>query len=154
MRVRLVSPGNRMPAWIEEGFGTYQSRIRGRVHLELKELPLAARGKRSLLAVEDEGQRMLAAVGSGDRIVALDERGRNWSTRDLATRMEDWLMDARDVSLLVGGPDGLSAACRDAAVETWSLSRMTLPHGLVRVIVAEQLYRAWSILENHPYHRD
>lgn len=154
MRIRLVSPGNRMPAWIDDGFRSYQSRVRGRVQLELRDLPLATGGKRSVRAIEDEGQRMLAAVGDGDRIIALDERGKPWSTRDLATRMENWLMEGRNVSLLVGGPDGLSAACRDAAEATWSLSGMTLPHGLVRVIVAEQVYRAWSILEHHPYHRD
>jgi 23S rRNA (pseudouridine1915-N3)-methyltransferase len=100
-----------------------------------------------------EGERLLAAAPSGSRLIALDERGEFWSTAELADRLADWLREGRDLSLLVGGPEGLDAGCRDRAERLWSLSRLTLPHPLVRVVVAEQLYRAWSLLHHHPYHR-
>lgn len=156
MRIRLLSPGGRMPEWISAGFETYRKRLRGSMQLELVELPLANRkgGRNSGECKEEEGRRILQVAGDRDHLVALDERGASWSTRKLAARMEHWLMDGRDLSLLMGGPDGLSAECRKAAAEQWSLSALTLPHGLVRIVVAEQLYRAQSILENHPYHRD
>lgn len=145
-----------MPGWISEGFETYRKRLRGPLHLELIEVPLANRkgARNSEECKAEEGRRMLHLAGSRDRLVVLDERGSAWTTRKLASRMEDWLMDGRDVALLMGGPDGLSAECLAAAAEKWSLSALTLPHGMVRILVAEQLYRAHSILENHPYHRD
>ncbi len=97
---------------------------------------------------------MRAAVPRGARVVALDERGAQWTTRQLAGRLESWLQGGQDVALLVGGPDGLSPGCRDGAHELWSLSPLTLPHALVRIVVAEQIYRAWSMLRGHPYHRE
>lgn len=97
---------------------------------------------------------MLAAVGKGDRIVTLEVTGKPWSTSQLAGRLADWQMAGRDISLLVGGPEGLASACVDAADERWSLSALTLPHPLVRVLLAESLYRAWSVNANHPYHRE
>lgn len=145
-----------MPRWVDEGFESYRKRLRGRVTLELVEIPLATRkgGRNSRDCKAEEGARLLEAAGTRDRIVILDERGAGWSTRDLSKRLERWLMDGRNVSILMGGPDGLSAACLNTSREQWSLSAMTLPHGMVRVLVAEQLYRALSILENHPYHRE
>lgn len=104
--------------------------------------------------VEREGEAMLKRVAKGARIVALDERGQSLSTRELAALLEDWLGDGRHVSLLIGGPDGLSPACKKAAQTRWSLSPLTLPHGLVRILVAEQIYRAWTVIQGHPYHRD
>lgn len=156
MRIRLLSPGQRMPDWINQGFDAYQKRLRGAVRLELVELPLASRsgGRNSADCKVEEGRRMLQQAGDRDRLVALDERGASWTTRKLSSRLQDWMMDGRDVALMVGGPDGLSADCLAAATEKWSLSPLTLPHGMVRILVAEQLYRAQSILENHPYHRD
>ena len=97
---------------------------------------------------------MLAAVGKGDRIVTLEVTGKSWTTPQLASRLEHWLMDGRDISLLVGGPEGLAPECVAAADERWSLSALTLPHPLVRVVIAESLYRAWSVTANHPYHRE
>jgi 23S rRNA (pseudouridine1915-N3)-methyltransferase len=103
--------------------------------------------------VRAEGERLLAAVPAGSRLIALDERGELWSTAELADRLAGWLREGCDASLLIGGPEGLDAACRARAERLWSLSRLTLPHPLVRVVVAEQIYRAWSLLHRHPYHR-
>src|SRR5687768_18291320 len=103
--------------------------------------------------MQDEGERMLAQVAAGAHVVALLENGKPWSTKELAAKLESWMQRGVPVALLVGGPDGLSPACTGRANERWSLSNLTLPHGLVRVIAAEALYRAWSLLENHPYHR-
>lgn len=156
MRIRLLSPGGKMPGWISEGFETYRKRLRSPLQLELVELPLANRkgGRNSEECKAEEGRRMLQLAGDRDHLVVLDERGASWTTRKLASRVEHWLMDGRDIALLMGGPDGLSAECLQAASEKWSLSALTLPHGLVRIVVAEQLYRAQSILHHHPYHRD
>lgn len=121
----------------------------------LTEVPSGRRtkGADSHRALQTEGRRMLAAIPSGAWVVALDERGQQWSSAELSERLVDWQQRGRDVAMLVGGPDGLASCCRERAHVTWALSRLTLPHALVRVVVAEQLYRAWSILANHPYHR-
>lgn len=144
-----------MPAWVTEGYGEYAKRLPRECSLVLKEIPLAKRQKGSNVArlVADEGQRMLAAVAEGSRVVALDVAGKPRSTEDLAATLEHWLGAGRDVSLLVGGPDGLAPTCLQRADESWSLSPLTLPHPLVRILLAEQIYRAWSIVQNHPYHR-
>jgi 23S rRNA (pseudouridine1915-N3)-methyltransferase len=122
----------------------------------LEEVPVAKRsaGSDVVRLVEREGEAMLKRVAKGARIVALDEHGKSYTTRALARMLEDWLGDGRNVSLLIGGPDGLSRACKDAAKTHWSLSPLTLPHGLARILVAEQLYRAWTVVQGHPYHRD
>jgi len=123
--------------------------------LELLEIPLGrrARGIPVERAVESEGERILAAIKPGDRVVALEVTARQFTTEALAEYLENWMGEGRDVCLLVGGPDGLAPACLNRADMSWSLSRLTLPHGLVRVMLAEQLYRAWSLMKGHPYHR-
>jgi 23S rRNA (pseudouridine1915-N3)-methyltransferase len=155
LHIHLIAVGTRMPAWVTEGYGEYAKRVPRECSLVLKEIPLAKRQKGSDIArlVADEGQRMLAAVGEGSRVVALDVAGKPRSTEDLAVALQNWLGSGRDVSLLVGGPDGLAPACLQRADERWSLSPLTLPHPLVRILLAEQIYRAWSIVQNHPYHR-
>jgi 23S rRNA (pseudouridine1915-N3)-methyltransferase len=155
MRLVLVAASNRQPAWIDEGFAEYARRFRGGYALELKEIPLGRRAAKAPAgdAIEREGERMLAAVPAGARVVALDERGKLFATKDLAARLSDWQRLGAPVCFFIGGPDGLAPACLARAEERWSLSPLTLPHGLVRVIVAEALYRAWSVLEHHPYHR-
>lgn len=155
MQIQLVSVGNRMPAWVSEGYEEYAKRLPRECELRLKEIAPGKRGKNTDIprVIEDEGQRMLAAVSPGDRIVALDLGGREWSTPQLSEALARWLGDGRNVALLVGGPDGLSSACLARADERWCLSRLTFPHPLVRIVLAEQVYRAWSILHNHPYHR-
>lgn len=155
MRIRLIAASNRQPAWVVEGYREYARRLRGRCRLQLEELPLKRRTAAlpAERAVEEEGERMLAAVGAGDHVVALTDDGASWTTSELAARLEAWMMLGAPVCLFVGGPDGLSAQCVARADERWSLSRLTLPHGLVRVVAAEALYRAYTVVEGHPYHR-
>lgn len=155
MRIHLIAVGERMPAWVQQGYEEYAKRLPPECGLRLVEVAPGKRGKGFDLAraIQEEGERMLAAVPKGSLILALDERGKEWTTRELAEQLRGWLLGGRDAALLVGGPDGLASACRDRAEGIWSLSRLTLPHPLVRVVVAEQLYRAWSVLQNHPYHR-
>jgi len=155
LRLDLISASNRQPGWVDEGAEDYAKRLRGRCTLEIKTVPLARRTPTTPLerAIHDEGERMLALVPQGAHVVALLEAGKPWSTKDLSTKLEGWMQRGARVSFLVGGPDGLSPGCVARATERWALSNLTLPHGLVRVVVAEALYRAWCLLENHPYHR-
>lgn len=154
MKLRLIAVGERMPAWITAGFEDYAARMPRELRLELVEVPLALRGKNADLARarRAEGEKLLDRA-RGCRIVVLDERGESWSSTELAAGLRRWMQEGRDVALLVGGPDGHSAEVLEVAQERWSLSRLTLPHALVRVLIAEQLYRGWSLLANHPYHR-
>ncbi len=155
MQIHLIAVGTRMPGWVDEGYAEYARRLPRECSLKLVEIPLAQRSKSRPVAraVSEEGRRMEAAIGAGHRVVALDVEGRGWSTPQLAARLRDWMQDGRNVSLLVGGPDGLADNCLQAAEQRWSLSPLTLPHPLVRVLLAEQLYRAWSLNAGHPYHR-
>lgn len=155
MKIRLLAVGQKMPAWVTAGYEEYATRMPPECRLELFEIPLAQRAKNQPVerAVQQEGERMLGALGGTERLVALDVRGKAWSTGQLAEALERWLQDGRDVALAIGGPDGLSPDVLASAEQRWSLSPLTLPHPLVRVVLAEQLYRATSILKNHPYHR-
>ncbi|MFW5446537.1 MAG: 23S rRNA (pseudouridine(1915)-N(3))-methyltransferase RlmH, partial [Methylophagaceae bacterium] len=123
--------------------------------LHLHELAPAKRGKSGSAAqwMREEGERILAAIPNDHHVVALDVKGKTWSTEQLSQQLQNWQQDGRDVSLIVGGPDGLSEDCLKRANQTWSLSALTFPHPLVRIVMAEQLYRAWTVLQNHPYHR-
>jgi len=144
-----------MPRWVEDGFSDYAKRMPPECRITLVEIPAGRRGKHADLARlrRDEAARQLAAIPRGAHVVALEVDGRAWSTEQLAGQLDGWLRQGRDTALLVGGPEGLDPTARAAAAAAWSLSPLTLPHPLVRVLVAEQLYRAWSILQNHPYHR-
>jgi 23S rRNA (pseudouridine1915-N3)-methyltransferase len=159
MRVRLLSVGRRMPHWVHEGFREYARRLPTECALELTEIEPGRRPRGSASAAElerirnDEGERLLRIVAPRDRIIALDVRGTPWSTEQLADALAGWMRDGRDPVLLVGGADGLSDECLRRAERRWSLSPLTFPHQLVRVILAEQLYRAWSLINRHPYHR-
>jgi len=155
MKCHLIAVGRRMPDWVNAGYQVYARRLGGRLQLQLHEISPHRRSSRDSpeRAMQIEGERQLAAVPGGARVIALDEGGAAWSTRTLAGQLEQWLGGGQDVALLIGGADGLAPACLQAAETRWSLSALTLPHGLVRVVVAEQLYRAWSLLNNHPYHR-
>ncbi len=155
MQIRLIAVGTRMPAWVQQGFEEYAKRLPRECGLQLVEIPLGKRGKNADVqrAIEEEGQRMLAALPRDCRVIALEVNGKDWSTEQLAGELESWLGAGQDVALLVGGPDGLAESCRQRAVQTWSLSSLTLPHPLVRVVLAEQLYRAWTLYKGHPYHR-
>lgn len=144
-----------MPAWVEAGYSEYAQRMPPEARLELKEIAAGKRGKNADVAriLQDEGQRLQTAIPKNTHIVALDVKGKSFTTEQLASRLGEWMQSGQDIVLLVGGPEGLSVECRDLAHEHWSLSTLTFPHPLVRIIVAEQLYRAWSVLKNHPYHR-
>jgi 23S rRNA (pseudouridine1915-N3)-methyltransferase len=155
MQLTIAAIGQRMPAWVQTSWKEYARRFGRGVSLELKELPLARRSKNSDVAAlcQAEGEALLAAVPAGHRVIALDERGVQWSTAELAQQLELWMREERGVCFLVGGPDGLPDCCREQAQNVWALGRLTLPHPLVRTLLAEQLYRAWTITQNHPYHR-
>ncbi len=144
-----------MPQWVNAGYEDYARRLPPECRLELVAIPPGPRGRGGDVARARarEGERMLAAIPARAHVVALEVEGRPWTTPDLARSLEAWLQQGRDVALLVGGPDGLDECCRARADEARSLSPLTLPHGLVRVLVAEQIYRAWSLLRGHPYHR-
>ena len=155
MRIVLIAAGTRQPQWVQDGFREYARRLRGNCTLELVEIPLGRRTSAGAArqAVEQEAGRILRAIPRGARAIALDIGGKPWSTEQLAARMLDWMAGGAPVCLLVGGPDGLSPRVMERANERWSLSSLTLPHGLVRPLVAEALYRAWSLNQGHPYHR-
>ena len=155
MQIHLISVGNRMPGWVQQGYQEYAKRLPRDCELILKEIAPGKRGKNSDTAriVRDEGERMLSAVPAKAHIVTLDIPGKPWTTPQLAEAMQRWQQETPQVALMVGGPEGLSQQVRGVARESWSLSKLTFPHPLVRIVVAEQVYRAWSILNNHPYHR-
>ncbi len=155
MQIHLLAVGTRMPVWVIDGYEEYAKRLPKECELVLKEIAPGKRGKNVDIArvTEDEGDRMLSALPRDAHVVALDVAGKEWSTPELAEALARWLESGRDVALLVGGPDGLSSACLERANQRWSLSKLTFPHPVVRIILAEQIYRAWSILQHHPYHR-
>lgn len=155
MKIQLLAVGQKMPAWVEAGYNEYAHRLPPEARLELKEITAGKRGKNADVAriLHEEGQRLQLAITKSAHIVALDVKGKHYTTEQLAQRLGEWMQSGQDIALLVGGPEGLSAECRELAHEHWSLSALTFPHPLVRIIIAEQLYRAWSVLKNHPYHR-
>jgi len=156
MQIHLVAVGQRMPAWVAQGWETFAKRLPRDCALRLVELPVGRRGRKgdARSALRDEGERMLAALPERVTVIALEVTGHAWSSPQLATQLERWRGSGRDVALLVGGPDGLAPTCLERAEQRWSLSPLTFPHMLVRVLVAEQLYRAWTLLSGHPYHRE
>ena len=155
MQIQLIAVGNRMPSWVTDGYQDYAKRLPRECELLLREIAPGKRGKNADIARirDEEGERILASLGRDDRVIALEVGGKAWSTIDLAEQLASWQRHGHRVSLMVGGPDGLAEACRQRASQQWSLSPLTLPHPLVRVILAEQIYRAWSLLNRHPYHR-
>jgi 23S rRNA (pseudouridine1915-N3)-methyltransferase len=155
MRARLIAVGERMPAWVAEGFAEYRKRLSHDLPLELIELKPGTRGKGrdDARAMADEGVAILAALPRDIHVVALDGGGRMWSSEDLAQQLAGWRMAGRDLAFLIGGPDGHAANVLERADQRWSLGPLTLPHMLVRLVLAEQLYRATTLLAGHPYHR-
>lgn len=154
MQIHLIAVGNKMPDWVQQGYNEYAKRLPRECELLLKEIAPSKRRSDDLARItKEEGERMLAAVPPRAHIVTLDSHGKPWTTEDLAQSLKRWLGNGQPLALMIGGPEGLSQVVRDKAQESWSLSPLTFPHPLVRVIVAEQIYRAWSLLNHHPYHR-
>jgi 23S rRNA (pseudouridine1915-N3)-methyltransferase len=155
MRARILAVGERMPAWVAEGFAEYRKRLSRELPLELTELKPGTRGKGrdDARAIQDEGAAILAALPRDIHVVALDGRGKAWSSEELAGQLARWRMAGRDLAFLVGGPDGHAPEVLARADQRWSLGPLTLPHMLVRLVLAEQLYRATTLLAGHPYHR-
>lgn len=156
MKIKLIAVGNKMPDWVEKAYRNYSQRMPRDCSLELIEVAAAKRSKNQLAAqwMEKEGQQILKAIDKSDWVVALEVRGKNWSTAQLAEEVKKWQAMGNNVALLVGGPDGLSPECLARANARWSLSALTMPHPMVRVVLSEALYRAWSVTVNHPYHRE
>jgi 23S rRNA (pseudouridine1915-N3)-methyltransferase len=156
MRLWVVAVGQRMPAWAQAGWEEYARRFPSDLRLDLKAVKAEPRtgGRSAAALMAAEAERIQGAIPRGSRIVALDERGTALTSAGLAQRLETWRQTADDVALLIGGPDGLDPALRSAAHERIRLSDLTLPHAMMRVLLAEQLYRAWSLNAGHPYHRE
>ncbi len=155
MKIRILAIGPKMPSWVLEGAGDYLKRMPRELPVEFVPLALGNRAKNQSVskAMTQEGDAMLSSIRDSDHVVALDLAGKPWSTTQLSTQLVSWRENAKGVALLIGGPDGLDARCLARADQKWALSNLTLPHPLVRVLLAEQLYRAWSITQNHPYHK-
>ena len=155
MKARLIAVGERAPSWVAEGFSEYQKRLSHWLPFELTEITPGIRGKGrdASRAQLDEGQRVLAAIPKNAYVVLLEGKGKNYSSEQLVERLEFWRQQGRDMAFLIGGPEGHSPEVLAKADEQWSIGALTLPHMLVRLIVAEQVYRAASLLANHPYHR-
>lgn len=155
MHIRLLAVGDRQPSWVDEAFGIYTERLPREWKFRTDVISTVRRNKndKSRQAMVAEGELILGRLGDSEQAVLLDERGKQLSSKGLAGKLADWQGDGRDLCFIIGGPDGVSDACRQRADFTWSLSQLTLPHGLARVLFAEQLYRAHSLQTGHPYHR-
>ena len=155
MQISILAVGTRMPTWAYSGVDAYSKRMPPHIQVQLAEIPAGKRtaGRDPATAIDKEARQLLKQAESASLTLALDEAGKQWSSADLARELSDWLNHQPSVALLIGGPDGLAESCKQQADRLWSLSNLTLPHGLVRVVLVEQLYRAWTILQGHPYHR-
>lgn len=156
MQLQIISVGQKMPAWVELACDDYLKRLPREVAVSITTIPLAQRRNNvsSAQLKQREGQQMLKKIAPRSYSIALDEGGAEWSSSDWSQQMQNWMQESPRVNLLIGGPDGLAAECRAACAQTISLGRMTMPHALVRVVLVEQLYRAWTLLKGHPYHRE
>lgn len=155
MHIRILAIGTKMPSWVNEGFNEYAKRFPFSCKLELMEIPAEKRTKNSDIKriIQREGEKIISALKPDNHVIALDVNGKSWNTSELANKIETWLQEGRNIDLIIGGPDGLSTECLQKAAMRWSLSPLTLPHPLIRIVLAEQLYRALMILQGHPYHR-
>lgn len=155
MKIRLLTITQKSPLWIQTGYDDFAKRLPPHCALELIEIPAEKRTANADLKriMDREGEKMLAAIKPGHHVIALDKGGKSWTSEQLSEKLNAWLQGGQHIDLLVGGPEGLAPACLARAQEIWSLSALTFPHLVVRLIVAEQIYRAYSILQNSPYHR-
>jgi len=155
MQLQLIALGKRMPGWVDAGVAEYTKRFPPEFQISLVELAIPKRVKQSNIEQlrEQEAKQILQTIPSGNIVVLLDERGQQWDSVQLSKHLQQWRDESQNISFIIGGPDGLAPTCFQHADKTWSLSKLTLPHALVRIVVMEQLYRAWSITNRHPYHR-
>jgi len=156
MKIHLIAVGKKIPEWINTGYSEFSNRMPPELKLNLIELAPSARNKSTPIKknIKEEGERIQTAIPSNSRLIVLDEKGKNFSSVDLSQKMESWFPMAQDIAIVIGGADGIDPIIKQQADEIWTLSSFTLPHALVRVVIAEQLYRAWSIFKGHPYHRE
>ena len=156
MKIHLIAVGKKMPGWVNTGYSEFSKRMPPELQLNLNEITPSARNKSTPVEknIKEEGERIQAAIPPNSRLIVLDENGKKFSSIDLSKKMESWLPMAQDIAIVIGGADGIDPKIKQQADEIWTLSSFTLPHALVRVVIAEQLYRAWSILKGHPYHRE
>lgn len=155
MHIRLLAVGDRQPSWVDDAFGKYTERFPREWKFRLDTIATVRRNKndKSHQAMEAEGTLILGKLAPTEQVVLLDERGKQLTSKSLAAKLTDWQTDGRDLCFVIGGPDGVSDAIRQRADMMWSLSKLTLPHGMARALLSEQLYRAWSLQTGHPYHR-
>ncbi|CAB1277120.1 23S rRNA (pseudouridine(1915)-N(3))-methyltransferase RlmH [Candidatus Nitrosacidococcus tergens] len=156
MHIHILAIGQRMPQWISEGYNYYAKRLSNQfISLHLIEIPTAKRTKNSNTTKwqREESERLLAATPINSIVIACDMRGIAWSTEEVASYIQKWINERQDIAIFIGGPDGLAPLCLSHADYQWSLSPLTLPHGLVRIVLAEQIYRVSTLLSGHPYHR-
>ncbi|HFC30574.1 MAG TPA: 23S rRNA (pseudouridine(1915)-N(3))-methyltransferase RlmH [Oceanospirillales bacterium] len=156
MKIRLLTVGQKMPKWVQQTFSDYNNRLPKNQQIQLLEIAPVHRAKtmNTQKAMQIEGQNILAAIKPHEKVIIFDEHGKAVSTKYLANSIKNWQLQAQDVALIIGGADGFSQQVKEKADATWSLSQLTFPHPLVRVIVMEQIYRAYSLIANHPYHRE
>lgn len=156
MHIRLIAVGDRQPGWVDDAFKNYSGRFPREWKFRIDCIATARRSKNNKTqnAMDAECEQILSRIKSTEQVVLLDERGKQLTSQALATRLIDWQTDGRDLCFVIGGPDGVADACRQRADTIWSLSALTLPHGLARVLFSEQMYRAWSLQTGHPYHRE
>lgn len=156
MVIHFITVGQKMPKWVQDGYAEYAKRLPKSCAIKLVELPMAQRGKTGSADKykAEEAKKILAAIPKGAQLIVLDEHGQQVTTKGLAIKLEDWLSSGQDVALVVGGPDGLEQSLIQQAKWKWGLSKLTMPHPMVRILVAEQIYRAYSVINNHPYHRE
>ncbi|WEJ62243.1 23S rRNA (pseudouridine(1915)-N(3))-methyltransferase RlmH [Thiomicrorhabdus lithotrophica] len=156
MVIHFITVGQKMPKWVQDGYAEYAKRLPKSCAIKLVELPMAQRGKTGSADKykAEEAKKILAAIPKGAQLIVLDEHGEQVTTKGLAVKLEDWLASGQDVALIVGGPDGLEQSLIQQAKWKWGLSKLTMPHPMVRILVAEQIYRAYSVINNHPYHRE
>lgn len=156
MKMHVLAVGKKMPTWINSGYQEYAKRLNQDCVLDLIEIDTGKRSKKSSVSNNqlDDAKNIEKALPKNTYLIALDEQGKEYSTRQLANKLENWMLLGKDISFIIGGADGLHADILNRADEKWSLSKLTLPHPMVRIVLAEQLYRSWSLLNNHPYHRE
>jgi len=156
MKIHLIAVGKKMPEWINTGYSEFSKRMPPELQINLIEITPSTRNKSTSIEknIKEEGERIQSAIPDNSKLIVLDEKGKDFSSIALSKEMESWLPMGQDISIVIGGADGIDPVIKQQADEKWSLSSLTLPHALVRVVVAEQLYRAWSIMKGHPYHRE